>query len=211
MTIQDGRDTSSAPGGRRVTRTAQVERVRRQRRLRRILLATGCAVILAIGCVFAIRSTQAAPSGTGVAEAADSSHVDEGTAITYAHYPPSPGKHYPVPQLAGVYRTEVPEGYWVHSLQHGYVVVLLKCADGCPDTYRQLTNLYNGGLPASRSGNVKLVVTVTPYGHPFSDPGKDAPITLLAWDREEMLQQFDRDRIVAFYRAYVDKGPEVVP
>jgi len=26
-----------------------------------------------------------------------------------------------------------------------------------------------------------------------------------------MLPQFDRDRIVRFYRAYVDKGPELVP
>lgn len=206
MTGQGAQDKSA---GRRATRAAELGRERRRRQYRRAALALAGATLLTLIGLFALRTAQAAHPGTAVAEAADSSHVNEGTAISYAHYPPSSGRYYPSPQPAGIYTTEVPEGYWVHSLQHGYVVVLLKCSDGCPETYRQLTDLYRDGLPASQFGNVKLVVT--PYSHPFSDPGKEAPITLLAWDREEMLQHFDRDRIVAFYHAYVDKGPELVP
>jgi len=209
MTSQISDPPGSAAAARRATRAARLGRARRQRRSRRAALALAGALLLALVGVAIVRATQTAHPGTAVAEAADSNHVNEGTAIPYAHYPPSSGRHYPAPQPAGVYTTEVPEGSWVHNLQHGYVVVLVKCADGCPETYRQLSALYGEGLPASRFGTVKLVVT--PYSHPFSDPSKEATITLLAWDREELLPQFDRDRIVRFYRAYVDKGPELVP
>jgi len=53
--------------------------------------------------------------------------------------------------------------------------------------------------------------TRTAADHPAGDQGKGVPVTLLAWDREELLPGFDRDKIVGFYRAYVDKGPERVP
>jgi hypothetical protein len=155
-----------------------------------------------------LRTHQAGQAGTQV-PIEGSNHVNEGTPLTFKHYPPSSGAHFPAPQPAGVYKQEVPEGKWVHSLEHSYIVVLLKCADGCPDTYEQLTGLYQSGLPKSSFGNVKLVVT--PYTHPFSDPSKEAPITLLAWGRDQMLQSLDRDAIVKFYSAYVDKGPEQVP
>jgi len=206
-TDQLPRPATRAVAGHRAARAAQLRRDRH--RHPRIRLAAAGALLLALGAVVFLRMSRPGPVGTAVAEAADSSHVPEGVPITYAHYPPSSGQHYPVPQPPGVYRAEIPEGYWVHSLQHGAVVVLLKCPDGCATTYQRLEDRYRNDLPPGRFGTVKLVVT--PYSHPFSDPGKDAPLTLLAWDREELLPGFDRDKIVGFYRAYVDRGPELVP
>ena len=77
------------------------------------------------------------------------------------------------------------------------------------DTFEKFNALYKSGLPPSAYGNVKLVVT--PYSHAFSDPSQEAPITMVAWDHELMLQTFDQDQIVAFYKQYVDKGPESSP
>ena len=36
----------------------------------------------------------------------------------------------------------------------------------------------------------------------------DTPITVLAWDWKMPLDTFDRDQLVKFYSAHVDRGPE---
>jgi hypothetical protein len=135
-------------------------------------------------------------------------HYREGTPLSYQHHPPSSGPHYPSPQPAGVYQAEVPVGRWMHSLEHGYVVALVRCPDGCPEPYQQLGAFYQQA-PKGPLGSVKLIVT--PYSGDFSDPTKEAPLTLLAWNRELMLPRFDPDAVRAFYTAYVDQGPEAVP
>jgi Protein of unknown function (DUF3105) len=104
-------------------------------------------------------------------------------------------------QPGGVYRDEVAEGAWTHSLAHGYIVALVKCTSDCSTIFDQFEQLYNKDLPASVPGPVTLVVT--PYSRPYLDTSKEAPITLLSWDDDLMLQQFDSERIIAFYRAHV--------
>jgi hypothetical protein len=135
-------------------------------------------------------------------------HVEVGMPLAFEHYPPSSGNHYTDPQPSGIYTEEIPEGAWIHSLEHGYIVVLVKCPDGCLDTFFALAEL-SRDLPPSMFGTVKFIVT--PYSHPFSDPRAEAPLTLLAWGRERMLQRLDRDTIIQFYKTYVDRGPEPVP
>jgi len=95
----------------------------------------------------------------------------------------------------------LPEGEFVHSLEHGYVVLLYKPGTDA-DTLRQVQQLYTS-LPVAKYGRVKVVVT--PYDH------MDAPITALAWDWKLPLQSFDRDAIQQFYKAHVDHGPEDLP
>lgn len=194
---------------RRAARAAQLKRERQQRQRRNLIRATLGAAVLVLLAVFFIRWQQANRVGVAV-PIAGSNHVTQGTPINYSSYPPSSGTHFgDTATQAGVYREEQPEGAWVHSLEHGYIVVLVKCPDGCPTIYEQLTDLYRNGLKQSEFGNVKFIVT--PYSRPFSDPSKEAPITVLAWGYEMMLREFDRDKIVRFYNAYVDKGPERVP
>lgn len=203
---------------RRAARAAEIERARAQQRQRLMIVAAGAVVLLIVAGVFLARNVQqkqqvnqAAQSLMDRTKVPDEgrTHVNEGTQIDYKLYPPASGPHFPSPQPAGVYHQEVAMGYWVHSLEHGYVVVLLKCPNGCDDLFNQFQDLYDHGLPKSQFGNVKLVVT--PYSHAFTDPSKEAPITLVAWDHEEMLQQFDRAKILEFYNTFVDKGPEQIP
>lgn len=199
---------------RRAERGAQLQRERAARRRLLIILGTVAVIVIAVGVGYYLRGQNAEQQLINQARQIPAlpeegrDHVPDGTPLNYKYYPPASGPHYNQPQPAGVYDTEVSPGNWIHSLEHGYVVVLLKCPSGCPDLVTQMRQLYDT-IPNSRFGNKKLIVTM--YSHAFTDPTKEAPITLVAWNHEEMLPAFDRDKIVAFYKAYVDKGPEQVP
>lgn len=55
-------------------------------------------------------------------------HVPEGTPVTYGSNPPSSGNHYPIWANFQEYSTPVPDGYLVHSEEHGAVLLLYNCA-----------------------------------------------------------------------------------
>lgn len=129
-------------------------------------------------------------------------HVEQGSPITYKHYPPSSGPHYGAPAQYGVQAVPVPEGAWVHNLEHGAIVLLYKCAGDCEQKAKQIRDLYER-LPVGAFGSVKLVAA--PY-----ERGPTA-YTLLAWGWQEDLEVFDAGRIERFYRDRVDRGPESVP
>lgn len=202
-TQQPPRTKKRTGAERRAERAAQAQRAQQQRQRRVLAIALPIALLLALGAFALIRTQQARQVGKAVAiEQGTTPHVTDPAQLRYNHYPPSSGPHFNNPQPGGVYDKEVSPGNWIHSLEHGYIVVLLRCPDGCPDTLKQFTDLYQNGLP-------RLVVT--PYSGEFSNKADEQPITVLAWGRELMLPTFDRDTIVAFYSQYVDKGPERVP
>jgi len=128
-------------------------------------------------------------------------HVGVGTDIQYQAHPPASGPHYPAPAPAGVYDKGLSPGFWVHSLEHGYVVVVYKppVSDAQLLQFREMLK----DFPKTKFGNVKLVIA--PYDlmlHPFA---------ALAWDHRMWLDGFDRAKLLAFYRAYVDHGREDLP
>lgn len=129
-------------------------------------------------------------------------HVPEGTLITYRHYPPASGPHYPRPARWAFYEAEVPEGYWVHNLEHGGIVFLYRCDEDCAARGAALRAVYEQ-LPPSRWGHVKALAT--PYSR------LDSPLAAVAWRRIEYYDAVDPERLLAFYRAWVDQGPEDVP
>jgi hypothetical protein len=57
-----------------------------------------------------------------------SPHLDIGTPIQYPTNPPASGPHYPIWAAFQEFATPVPRPYWVHSLEHGAVVLLYNCA-----------------------------------------------------------------------------------
>lgn len=130
-----------------------------------------------------------------------SQHVPNGTPLHYRASPPSSGPHYPTAAPPGFYRQPVPEGNWVHSLEHGDVVVLSQ--PGLPA--EQIARLEEAslGLPNSKWGRRKIIVA--PYER------LDAPITAVAWPYTLSLAAPDEEAIRRFYRSGVDQGPEDVP
>lgn len=190
---------------RRAQRAAEAKAMQQRKQRRNLLIGAAGAVVLLLIAGYFIREAAINQNiGTAVANEGQG-HVNTGDALTFTHIPPSSGKHYPTAQPPGIYRQEVPEGFWVHSLEHGYIVVLVKCTTDCDAVYNQLEALYRE-LPESQFGNVKFVVT--PYSKPYTDG--EAPITLLAWGYEQKLDRVDRDIITRFYKKFVDKGPEFV-
>jgi hypothetical protein len=127
-------------------------------------------------------------------------HVEEGSVLAYQNQPPASGPHYPVTAPYGVSEQPISPGYWVHNLEHGGIVVLYNCPQGCADVVTQVRDAFVN-LPRSRQFNrVKMVAT------PYS--AMPSRIAYLAWGKVEELEEFDYDRLLRFYNAYLDKGPE---
>jgi hypothetical protein len=96
----------------------------------------------------------------------------------------------------------VPAGRWLLNLEHGAVVLLYNCPEGCPSLVAELRALY-ARLPLgrnARSGRPRMVVT------PYSD--MDHRVAVVAWGHLLELDQLDANRITQFYVEHVDRGPE---
>ncbi|HLY66785.1 MAG TPA: DUF3105 domain-containing protein [Chloroflexota bacterium] len=130
-------------------------------------------------------------------------HIPETEPVTTdpaGHYPPVFGNHYPIWRPPGAYDSPIPEGYFLHDLEHGGIVVLYNCPSGCDDAVNQLKSMVTSLPKEAQFGEVKFVVSPnTKISHQFA---------ILAWDWELDMDQFDADTVRTFYHDHVDKGPE---
>ncbi len=101
-----------------------------------------------------------------------------------------------------MYERPLPPERWVHNLEHGGVVILYRCDGDCAALVGQLRDVFVT-FPREKHGEVKLVVTPAPR--------LETPLTAVAWRWIEQLPGFDRDRLLRFYEAHVDRAPEDVP
>jgi Protein of unknown function (DUF3105) len=131
-------------------------------------------------------------------------HIPNDTSGVYkAPYPPTSGQHWGnIWADWEMYDHPIPPEVFVHNLEHGGIVLLYRCDAPCPDVVAQLRDLYRT-FPKAKNAKVKMVVA--------PDPKIRTPFAILAWTWIDELPAFDRDRLLRFYRAHVDKGPEDVP
>jgi hypothetical protein len=182
---------------------AEHHRQQRQRRLLWGLAAVGLAAVLIVLALIFIKPPVAA-QGRQVPIEGNRQHVPQGSTIPYRNRPPSSGDHYDTPAGYGFFQREIPTGNWVHDLEHGGIVVLYR-PDLCDQTCQsQLQDVYNSA-PSSQlfPGTRKMLVI------PYQD--MDHAVAAVAWgwvDEMDQTQPVDKDRILAFYRAHVDRGPE---
>jgi hypothetical protein len=185
----------------RQERKQRIDASRRSQQIqRRLLIGFGILVLVGIvGLVVWMAMGSRESIGRSV-PLEGATHVDEGSLITYQSVPPTSGAHYPVTAPYGVSDRPIEPGYFVHNLEHGGIVVLYNCDPACPDIVTSLRQAFVD-LPRSKLFNrVKLVVT--PYS---AMPHK---IAYLAWGRVDEEDTYDYDKLLKFYNAYVDKGPE---
>jgi len=104
-------------------------------------------------------------------------HFEPGTALTYCTKPPSSGDHYSQWAAYRVYDKPVPYGYLVHSLEHGAVVILYKCASGsCPTVQSQIVAVVNARpVDPLCVDPIKRRVIVAP------DPALDIEVGASSW------------------------------
>ena len=54
-------------------------------------------------------------------------HITDISDVEYNSNPPTSGKHFPVWAKPGVYDRVISDGYLIHSLEHGYIVISYDC------------------------------------------------------------------------------------
>lgn len=190
----------------RSERERQAAAGRRKAQQRRRLTIGGVTVLvlalLALGVTFASQALVRPTPGRSVPDEGRT-HVNPGAPLDFKSIPPASGSHYPVWTRSGIYPEAQSPGGWVHSLEHGYVVVLYNCPSGCPDDVEKLGQFYATAPKSSRYNYQKLILS--PY---TNMPQKFAAV---AWARIDEMDELDIDRLAAFYRAYLDRGPEDAP
>lgn len=176
----------------------------RRPRINPVWLVAGLIVIAAIaGFVWlSQRGGEGAASREILLPDEGRAHVNVGDPLVYQNNPPASGTHYPSTADWRLYEETVSEGFWVHNLEHGGIVVLYKCPDGnCPERVQQLQALYDA-TPPSKYGNKKIVIV--PYEN------MEAEFMAIAWNIQLPLMEFNQDAILGFYSRNVDHGPEDV-
>ena len=139
--------TRTTPRQRRIEeQRAKIETMRHGYQRRRLrwggLILVAFAAVVAVSVLFLRPPTD--PQGHQVPMEGNRQHNPAGTAIQYKNRPPSSGDHYDQPWGYGVVEREVATGSWVHTLEHGGIVILYNCPNNsCPDVVNQLRDVYS--------------------------------------------------------------------
>ena len=112
--------------------------------------------------------------------------------IDYPDRPPAGGAHNPCWADFGVHDDELPAENWVHNLEHGAVVYLHDCPDGCADELDALRELVEA----------RPYALLTPY------PGLPTRFAAVAWGYRLQSDKLDRKGFAAFYEAHYDRAGE---
>ncbi|NOX63081.1 MAG: DUF3105 domain-containing protein [Chloroflexi bacterium] len=178
------RKTSTARERREAERKARI----RRRRLTRAGVVIAIATVIGLIGLYAVRFTSTLP-GERVPDMGNT-HITQAEAavVKYNSKPPTSGPHFGQLASWGVHDTVLPDGVIIHNLEDGGVGIWYDCPDGCPELTAQLEGLIE------EMGEDRLVMG--PY------PELDARIVLTAWNRIDKLDEFDRDRIIAFINAF---------
>ena len=200
MTTADTRARSRQQ--RLAEQSARIDAARKAQIRRRLVLggASLVVVVVAIAAIVLLLPRPVTAQGHQVAIEGNRQHVAQGTEMVYRNRPPSSGDHYDTPAGYGVFARQLPVGNLVHTLEHGGIVVYYR-PDSCDQScVAELQQAYSSA-PRSREWNVtKMVITA------WQD--MDHAVTAAAWGWVDEMDQPDSARIVAFYQAHVDRGPE---
>lgn len=145
--------------------------------------------------------------------------MQPGASVRFAFCPPSSGSHYNVanqapmqPAFYGPATDRAPQ-YWIHNLEHGYVVLAYRCPggvagqEGCPtqQVIDQMQSWFDTAPAPPRSECAKKVLAVR-----FD--GMESPFALLAWDRALLLDEFDMETAMTFAQQWMetDATPETL-
>jgi hypothetical protein len=120
-------------------------------------------------------------------------HVPE--PVDYPDRPPAGGPHSACWTWWGVHSDPVPDERFVHNQEHGGVIFVYHCPDGCPAEQAALEGLVDG----------RPYAVVVPYDE------MTAKYAVLAWGYRLVTDTFDLDAFEAFYDEHVDRGPEKFP
>jgi hypothetical protein len=116
--------------------------------------------------------------------------------IAYTDLPPVGGDHNGCWGKWGVWEADapLPAERWVHNLEHGGVVVLYRCPEGCAREVAEMTRFVQGRQQA----------LLTPYA------ALPTRFAVVSWGARVTSDCFDTGVLERFYRAHVAQGPESI-
>lgn len=124
-------------------------------------------------------------------------HVPKGTEIQYNSNPPAGGQHYGDSTAhAGFYDKAPADGYLVHSLEHGAVILWYNPKQLSKDKVEQVKHIFN-----QTSGKSIMAPRES----------MDVPVAVSSWGRVLKLQTIDEKQIKAFFDTNINRGPEQAP
>ena len=129
-------------------------------------------------------------------------HMPLCSPLTYGTNPPSSGNHYAEWADYRAYERAIFRGFWVHSLEHGAMVITYNCPGGCPDEVAA-ARAFIDALPADCGPNSRRLI-LTP------DPELDVRWAASTWGYTLRANCFDRDAFSAFYTEHYDHAPESI-
>lgn len=132
-------------------------------------------------------------------------HVQQGTAIAWSTDPPSSGPHYA--SWAKWYRSyaALDRGFWVHNLEHGGLVLLYRCDEGCEEDVAALAAAVHA-LPDDPVCNPAVRVRAILVSDPLLPT--DRSFVTLAWGYTYTAACVDAEAIATFARDFYNRAPE---
>lgn len=131
-------------------------------------------------------------------------HVPTCSTVSYASNPPSSGNHYPIWAAFRSYDAPVPEGFLVHDLEHGAIVLTYNCPTGCAGEVAA-AQAFIDALPVDplcpEAGPARRVV-MTP------DPRLTTKWAASAWTWTLRAGCFEASSFGAFVAAHYAHAPE---
>lgn len=154
-------------------------------------------------------NTNSAPVGQPVDEMPHT-HVAPPTQITYLHNPPTSGCHYSLgngtaPISPGIHppTPAIPPEYWVHNLEHGYIVLSYNCPTGCLSDLQTLNTWY-ATLPPDPGGGVPYAKFIA-----VSYPQQKEKFDVESWDWFDPIgSTLNLNEVKRFYDNHVNQSNE---
>ncbi len=151
-----------------------------------------------------IRPDASCPVVIDTPEALAGTHVPEGSQLSFNSNPPASGPHFPLWANFQEYAQPVPRGYWLHSAEHGAIVLLYKC-DGaaCGPILEGLRKVRDAlATDTACDPSIRVRVVITP------DPLLDVPVAAVGWGWTYKADCLDLPSLQAFARDRYNQAPE---
>ncbi len=135
-----------------------------------------------------------------------SPHVPAGIPVAYTSNPPSSGPHYSEWANFQEFTHPVDDGYLVHAMEHGAVLLLYKCDDdagACADLVARLRAVRDA-VPTDPlcDQGVRVRVILAPRAT------NDTAVAAAAWGNTYRADCVDASSLAEFIAAYYGKAPE---
>ncbi|MHA2427680.1 MAG: DUF3105 domain-containing protein [Candidatus Hermodarchaeia archaeon] len=188
------------------TKRQQMRDKRRRQRLQSYIIWGGAGLVLLGILIILIRPVITQAAGETIPEMPSSQHISYGSDPgPFNSDPPTSGSHYAEGMDAGFYEEgdieefgPHPEGYLVHSLEHGYIIFWYNCDLLSESTCLELKEDIK--IAIDDANNFKVI------GFPWKSI--DTPVVMTSWTRLHQVDKFDIDLAADFISRNRNRAPE---